>query len=161
MRRTILLAIAIATCLAGTALAQAGGPMMPKGKWWRMPQVSKELGLTAEQQTKLDAIFNASSTELIDMKADVDKLGIELRAQLEKPQSAKKDVIAVAQKLGTARGRLFEREIAMMVDMKSVLNEEQWGMLRSKLEERAGRMRDERREPGGGGPEGPRPRNPR
>ncbi|MBI2215236.1 MAG: periplasmic heavy metal sensor [Acidobacteria bacterium] len=160
MKRLTLLAVAFATCVAGSALAQAGGPMMPKGKWWRMPQVAKELRLTGDQQTKLDAIFNASSTELIDLKADVDKLGIELRAQLEKPQSARKDVIGVAQRLGAARGRLFEREIGMMVDMKAILNEDQWEMLRSKLEERAGRMRDEMR-PQGGGPDRPRPRNPR
>ncbi|MFA6955518.1 MAG: periplasmic heavy metal sensor [Thermoanaerobaculia bacterium] len=158
MRRTIGLSILIVGLIAGPALAQQGGPMMPKGKWWRMPEVSKELKLTADQQTKLDAIFNSSSTELIDLKADVDKLGIELRAQLEKSQSAKKDVLSVAQKLGMARGRLFEREIAMMVDMKSVLNDEQWSVLREKLEQRANRMRDEMRE---GGPDRPRPRNPR
>jgi len=162
MRRAICLSIVIIGFVAGSALAQqGGGPMMPKGKWWRMPEVSKQLKLTADQQTKLDAIFTASSTELIDLKADVDKLGIELRAQLEKSQSAKKDVLAVAQKLGVARGRLFEREIAMMVDMKSVLNDEQWDMLREKLEQRAGRMRDEMREQGPGGPDRPRPRNQR
>jgi Spy/CpxP family protein refolding chaperone len=154
MKRTMLIATLLAACLTGSALAQgAGGPMMPKGKWWRMPQVSKELGLTADQQTKLDAIFNATSTELIDLKADVDKLGIELRAQLEKPQTPRKDVLSVAQRRGVARGRLFEREIGMMVDMKSVLNEDQWRVLRSKLEERAGRMRDEMRGQGDG--EGP------
>lgn len=161
MRRAICPAILIIGLIAGTALAQQGGPMMPKGKWWRMPEVSKELKLTADQQTKLDAIFTVSSTELIDLKADVDKLGIELRAQLEKSQSAKKDVLTVAQKLGNARGRLFEREIAMLIDMKSVLNDEQWDVLREKLEQRAGRMRDEMRESGAGGPDRPRPRNPR
>jgi hypothetical protein len=49
----------------------------------------------------------------------------------------------------------------MMIDMKSVLNDEQWEVLREKLEQRAGRMRDEMREPGPGGPDRPRPRNPR
>jgi Spy/CpxP family protein refolding chaperone len=166
MKRACFLVIAMVTFLTGSALAQGagaggpGGPMMPKGKWWRMPEVAKQLRLSADQQTKLDAIFNASSGELIDLKADVDKLGIELRAQLEKPQSAKKDVVAVAQKLGSARGKLFEREIGMMVDMKSVLDEDQWAMLREKLEERAGRMREELRD-GGGPSDRPRPRNPR
>lgn len=163
MNRTIRAIALMFVLAAGSALAQGGPPggggmMMPKGRWWRMPQVAQQLSLSADQQSKLDAIFNATSTELIDLKADVDKLGIELRAQLEKPQSAKKDVLAVAQKLGVARGRLFEREIGMMVDMKGVLTEEQWAMLRDKLEERADRMRDDAR---GGKPERPRPRNQR
>ncbi|MGK2856365.1 MAG: Spy/CpxP family protein refolding chaperone [Thermoanaerobaculia bacterium] len=133
--------------------------MMPKGKWWRMPEVAKQLKLTAEQQKQLDDVFNQSQSELIDLKADADKLGIELRAQLEKSQAARKDVLSVAQKLGVARGRLFEREVAMMVDMKSVLTEEQWSELRAKLEERIGRMREDLR---GGGPDGgPRQQNPK
>lgn len=147
----------ISALTAGSALAQ--GPMMPKGKWWRMPEVAKQLKLTAEQQKQLDDVFNQSQSELIDLKADADKLGIELRAQLEKSQAARKDVLSVAQKLGVARGRLFEREVAMMVDMKSVLTEEQWSELRAKLEERIGRMREDLR---GGGPDGgPRQQNPK
>ena len=161
MKRAWCLAIVIAAFAAGTALAQ--GPMMPRGKWWRMPEVARQLQLTADQQTKLDDVFNASQTELVDLKADADKLGIELRALLEKPKSSKKDAIAVAQKLGVARGKLFEREIGMMIDMKSILNEEQWNQLRAKLEERAGRGRDDGREPPPGGPgdRQPRPNKPR
>lgn len=163
MRRAVGLALVVIVALvAGAASGQGQGAMMPKGKWWRMPEVAKQLQLTGDQQARLDVIFNASSTELIDLKADVDKLGIELRAQLEKSQTPRKDVLAVAQRLGVARGRLFEREIGMMVDMKTVLNDEQWATLREKLEERAGRMRDEMREPGGGGqpPRRPNNRNP-
>lgn len=156
MRRAWCLAALIMALAAGSAMAQ--GPMMPKGKWWRMPEVAKQLKLTAEQQTKLDGVFNESQTELIDLKADADKLGIELRAHLEKPQVARKEALAAAQKLGVARARLFEREVAMMVDMKSILNEEQWSMLRVKLEERMGRMRDEMRDGGDGPP--PRQGNP-
>lgn len=157
MRRAWCLAVVIAAFASSSAIAQ--GPMMPKGKWWRMPEVAKQLKLTAEQQAKLDEVFNGSQTELIDLKADADKLGIELRAHLEKPQVAKKEAIAAAQKLGVARGKLFEREVAMMVDMKSVLNEEQWSVLRTKLEERMGRMRDDMRD-GGDGPPPPRQQGP-
>ncbi len=162
MKRAWCLAILIAIFGTGAALAQ--GPMMPKGKWWRMPEVAKQLKLTSDQQTKLDEVFNVSQTELIDLKADADKLGIELRANLEKSQSSRKEALAVAQKLGIARGKLFEREVAMMIDMKAVLSDDQWSMLRSKLEERAGRMRDELRQPGPGGPgmsRQPNPRRPR
>lgn len=157
MRRAWCLAVVIVAFAAGSAMAQ--GPMMPRGKWWRMPEVAKQLKLTAEQQTKLDEVFNGSQTELIDLKADADKLGIELRAHLEKPQVAKKEAIAAAQKLGVARGKLFEREVAMMVDMKSVLTEEQWSVLRTKLEERMDRMRGDMRD-GGDGPPPPRQQNP-
>ncbi len=139
MKRLI---IAAAALLIAASTFAADGPPFPKGRWWRMPQVVSRLELTQDQQTKLDDIFNTSQVELIDLKADVDKLGVELRAQLEKPQSARKDVVSVASKLGAARSKLFEREIGMMVDMRSVLSSDQWTRLRGAMDEMSRRMRE-------------------
>ena len=139
------------TMMAGAALAQ-DVPSMPRGRWWQMPQVVKQLGITAEQQGKLDAIFQASQTDLIDLKADVDKQGVELRAMLEKPQTSRKDVLATASKLSASRGKLFEREITMLFDMRAVLSEQQWSALRMAMEERRSAAQRER---------GDRPRPPK
>src|SRR6266481_8919102 len=49
-----------------------------------------------------------------------------------------------AQKLSDARGRLFERELMMLADMRGVLNESQWNRMRSGLLERLGNATPQR-----------------
>lgn len=136
-RRVLFAALIL---LASTiALAQP----MPPGKWWQRPEVVKELALTAEQQQKLDDAFRVAADDLIDARGDVEKAQVALRGELDRPQLRRNDIRAIATRLSEARAKLFERELMMLVDMRSVLNESQWDRLRKHLD----RM-DEQRRPG-------------
>lgn len=129
-----------------TAFAQQDRPMMPKGRWWKMPEVAKRLSLTPEQQEKLDAVFTKRSKELIDLKAEMEKSAIELRASLEKFGSSSTDVLGHATAVGNARGMLFRKEIEMMLDIRAELTEEQWTKLRTAIDQQIeNRFRDSRR----------------
>jgi Spy/CpxP family protein refolding chaperone len=129
-------AIAIATT--------SGAQELPPGKWWHRPEVAKRLDITAQQREKLDAVFRDAATELIDLKADVDKLQIAMRSELAKTQLNRQEIANVAARFNEARGRLFSREVMMLVDMRGVLTDSQWTRLRDELENRRERMRDER-----------------
>jgi hypothetical protein len=60
----------------------------------------------------------------------------------------------IAARLSEARGKLFEREVMMLVDMRGVLNDPQWMKMRTFLD----RMQDERGRPNGPNPQKqPRP----
>ena len=137
MRRHIMLVALGALMITATAAAQ-----MPPGKWWRRPEIAQTLGLTADQQVRLDAVFRAAANDLIDQRADVEKLNIALRGELDQPQLNKANVQRLAQRLGEARGKLFEREVLMLVDMRSVLNDEQWTRLRAELDRERPRQMD-------------------
>lgn len=153
-----LTALAVTLLLSPLASLAQDRPMMPKGRWWKMPEVAKRLALTAEQQTKLDAVFTERSKELIDLKAGMEKAAIELRASLEHFDSKPADVLKNSAALGDARAKLFTKEIEMMLDMRAELNEEQWSQLRSALEQHMENRMDGRRpmqRPGQGTP--PRP----
>jgi Spy/CpxP family protein refolding chaperone len=122
---------------------------MPPGKWWQRAEVIKELQLTNEQRDKLDEIFRAAADGLIDAKANVEKLQVALRGELDRAQLRRAEVIRIAGQLNDARGRLFEREITMLLDMRGVLSDEQWNDIRDRLDQRP-------MGPGHGGPGGPR-----
>ena len=155
MRKLMFLALLSLT--AGAAFAQ--GPGLPNGKWWRKSEVVERLALSQDQQQKLDGIFRASAPQLIDLRGDVEKRSLELRGELDQPQLNRGDIQRLAAKLNDSRGRLFERELMMMVDMRSALSDEQWGRLRSAMADQEGpRGRGMRRGEQGQQPPPPRER---
>jgi hypothetical protein len=142
LRKTIL---AVLMLLALGAHAQP----MP-GKWWRREDIAQKLELNREQQRRLDEIFQSVAEQLIDDKAMTNKLELQLRGELDRPQLRRTEIQRIAGQLNTVRGRLFERELMMLVDMRGVLEEEQWQKLQDMELPRLG--------PGGpGGPGGRRP----
>jgi hypothetical protein len=138
--------IAVAALLmlvASAALAQVN---LPPGKWWRRPDVVQMLNLSDQQQDDLERVFQKSAPDLIDARGDVEKQSLALRAALDRPQLDREQVRALAQRLNEARGRQFQRELMMLVDMRSVLTELQWNRLRNALDRLAQQKQEQRRE---------------
>jgi len=127
MRRIAFALAALFT--VSSAFAQA----LPPGKWWRRPEIVQNLNLTDEQQDRLELIFRASATELIDLKAEVDKSSIALRGELDRPQLDRAAIHRIAVRMNDARGKLFDRELMMLVEMRGVLTDPQWNRMRNEL----------------------------
>ncbi len=124
-------AFALLTLMIATATLAAD---LPPGKWWRRPEIAQSLGLTAEQQDKLENVWRAASGDLIDFRGEVEKQNIALRTELDRPQLDRRAVQNAAARLNVARGRLFERELMMLVDMRGVLSDAQWSRMRAQLD---------------------------
>jgi Spy/CpxP family protein refolding chaperone len=147
------IALALLTLvLASSAFAQAN---LPPGKWWRRPDIVQILNLSEDQQNKLEAIFRTSSSDLIDLRGEVEKQNINLHGELDSQQLDRAAIKRDAQKLSDARGRLFERELMMLIDMRTVLNDTQWNRMRSGLLDRLGNAGQQR--PKANGQNQPRP----
>jgi Spy/CpxP family protein refolding chaperone len=127
IRRIALALVALFT--VSSVFAQA----LPPGKWWRRPEIVQSLNLTDEQQDRLELIFRASAVDLIDLKADVDKANVALRGEIDRPQLDRAAIHRVAVRLNEARGRLFDRELTMLVEMRGVLTDPQWNRMRNEL----------------------------
>lgn len=125
--------IAAAILITATA-ASLGAADLPPGKWWRRADVAQKLALTPDQQSRLDEVFRNAATDLIDRKAEVEKAAVALRGELDQPQLNRANLQRMAARLTEARGRLFERELMMLADMRGVLTEAQWTRLRQELE---------------------------
>ena len=124
---------------ASAALAQVN---LPPGKWWRRPDLIQMLNLSNEQQDRLERVFQNSAPDLIDLRGEVEKQSIALRAALDRSQLEREQVRGIAQKLNEARSRLFQRELMMLVDMRGVLNDMQWNRLRNALDRLAERKQE-------------------
>jgi Spy/CpxP family protein refolding chaperone len=131
MKKRLIFCAAFALTLA--TFADAASPF-PRGKWWRRPDFAQQLALTDEQQTKLDSVFHSAANELIDLRGETEKLSIALRSELDQPQLNRENLRKLAARLSDVQGKLFERELMMLVDMRSVLSNEQWSRLRTELD---------------------------
>src|SRR5262245_61816855 len=99
MTRRIAL-VALLMLVASAALAQIN---LPPGKWWRHPGIVRELNLTDEQRDRLENVAVNSANDLIDLRAEVEKQTIALRAALDRPQLDREQIRQVAQRLNDAR----------------------------------------------------------
>ena len=140
--RILFAALLITAALVFSSIAEA--QQLPPGKWWRREEVARQLELTREQQDKLDEVFRAAANGLIDAKAEVDKLQIALRGELDRAQLRRQELQRLAAQLTQARGKLFERELMMLADMRGILNHEEWTRLRTHLARAQERMRRDR-----------------
>jgi Spy/CpxP family protein refolding chaperone len=148
MKRAIL----FAACTLFVAVSMSGQEGMPPGKWWRRAEIVRNLSLTEDQQNRLEVIFRNASTELIDTRAENEKAMIALRGELDRPQLDRAAIRKAAQRVNDARARRFERELMMLVDMRAVLNDEQWNRMRAALDRLQDGPKDNRRPKQGGQP---------
>lgn len=147
MKKQIVIAAALfAATLVVPVIATA--QQLPPGKWWRREEVIRHLELTNAQQEKLDEVFRGAADDLIDARAAVEKLQVALRGELDRTQLRRSELQRIGAQLSVARGKLFERELMMLADMRGILDEEQWMKLRTHLD----RMRPDRG-PQGEGPQ--------
>ncbi|MGA8808984.1 MAG: periplasmic heavy metal sensor [Thermoanaerobaculia bacterium] len=126
--------IALLTALTVVFATSAFAQNLPPGKWWRRPEIVQSLNLAEEQQNRLETIFRTASTDLIDLRGEVEKQNIALRGDLDQAQLERATIRRDAQRLSDARTHLFERELMMLVDMRAVLNDSQWNRMRSQLD---------------------------
>lgn len=112
--------------LAWPLAASAQMPEVPPGKWWKRPRVVESLALTAEQQEKLEATFAKNRRAFIDLKADVEKRQLDLEELLTKKGTDSKKISDATDALEQSRGRLGKARMMMIVEMKTILTEEQW-----------------------------------
>ena len=138
-QRVLFAALLMAATLTLASIAE--GQQMPPGKWWRREEVARQLELTRDQQDKLDEVFRSAANGLIDARADVEKLQIALRGELDRVQLRRQELQRLAGQLSQARGKLFERELMMLADMRGILSDEQWNRLRTFLDRAQERMR--------------------
>ena len=61
----------------------------PPGRWWTDPALVQKLGLTADQQKRIDALFQQNRLKLIDLSAGVQKEEAILEPLLEADQSGR------------------------------------------------------------------------
>ena len=137
--------------------------MGPHGRWWNNPEIAQKVGLSADQQKKMDDIFQQHRLKLVDLHANLEKQQILIRPLIEADNPNESQVLAQIDKIAQARAELEKADAHMLFDIRKVLTADQWQKLkvlhqqhREEMMRRGERgergWRDHGRGPGPGGP---------
>jgi Spy/CpxP family protein refolding chaperone len=141
------------------------------GRWWDNPKVAQQVGLTADQQKKMDDIMQQHRLKLIDLNAAVQKQQAIMEPLIEADQPDEGKILAQIDAIAQARAELEKANARMLLGIRQVLTPDQWKKLKTMRAERTRDWRDGRdgrdgrgmrggRGPGGPGPAGGPPTPP-
>src|ERR1051325_8130600 len=109
----VLATFALAGFASGAVAQQTGFP------WWKDDKVIKELGLTPDQSTRIDAIFRATLPQLRQSKDDLDRQETEL-SRLIGQNADEGQVGHQVDKVEAIRGALNKMRTLMLLRMRQV-----------------------------------------
>ena len=101
------------------------------GTWWRNKNNIALLSLTAEQQQKMDDVFQQSRIKLIDLTATLDKEEAILEPLMKAERLDEIKVGMQIDKVADARAELEKVNARMLLGVRMVLTPEQWTKLNS------------------------------
>jgi len=120
----------------------------PPGRWWTDPETVKDLGLTPDQQKRMDELFQQSRLKLIDLNAALQKQEVILQPLLGADQPNESQILSQIDKVAQARAELEKANARMLLGLRSVLTVDQWKKLQAERRTQRDEFRGERREGG-------------
>ena len=141
MRRLLLYMLVCFFVLSGVSMARDRGypkdgmEGLPRGKWWRMPEVASELKISSDEQAKLDDLHYKHRNQMVDHESVLKKAQIALEWFVEKEkldESACKDQF---QKVLEARNALSTERYSFLIEVRKLLGYERFLQLKPKFYE--------------------------
>ena len=115
--------LALAAILAGAAVL-LGSPASAQGfKWWQSDTFVRGLGLTQDQSTKIEAVFQKTLPVLKQQKDALDKAQADFNQMVEASDDAQ--VMAQVGVVEAARSELNKSRTMMLLRMRRVLTPDQ------------------------------------
>lgn len=109
--------LVVLLCSAASASAQGA-------KWWQDEGYKRELGLTQEQSSRLEEIFQKSLPTLRRQKTEFDRLQAEFDRLVERGDDA--SVMGQVDAVEGARAELNKGRTMMLLRMRRSLTADQW-----------------------------------
>jgi Spy/CpxP family protein refolding chaperone len=110
----------------------------PPGRWWTDPALIQRLRLTADQQKRIDTLFQQNRLKLIDLSAGVQKEEAILEPLLEADRPDESQVLAQIDRIAQARAELEKANARMLLGFRGVLTLDQWKKLQAEDPRRRG-----------------------
>jgi Spy/CpxP family protein refolding chaperone len=101
------------------------------GKWWTNPLMIRRLGLTEEQQKKLDQVYQQHRIRLIDLRAALEKEEALLDPMLAAEHPPETQVLSQIDRIANARADLEKANARMLFGFRQILTAGQWAELES------------------------------
>jgi len=120
--------------------------IVPSGTWWKNPDTIASLGLTADQQKKMDDLFLQSRIALIHLHASLDEEQLKLEPLLDSNPPDQVKSLAEISKIADLRADLEKANAKMLLGLRSVLTADQWTKLQADQHARRDRTKDKDKE---------------
>ena len=102
-----------------------------RGKWWKHPQIASELGLTEEQISTIETIFDKKKVKMTELKDKLLEKRTQLQEKIADPNAKRKDIDNQAEEVDKLILKLDKIKREMILEIREVLTPDQ----RAKLQE--------------------------
>ena len=99
------------------------------GRWWQNPEMAQRLGLTEDQQKRMDDVFQQYRLKLIDLSASLQKEEAVLEPLMAAPLGDEGKITAQIDRVAQARAELEKSNARMLLGVRRVLTQDQWKKL--------------------------------
>ena len=148
MRKLTLLALLIVFALPGISMARDPGfgwegpghgkknMGVPRGKWWKMPEVASKLALTQGEKEKLDTTYLQHRQQMIDLHSQVEKERLELEQLLDSSTFNAAACMDRFQKVQEAQSNLATERFRFLVQARELLGLDRFQQLKAEVQHR-------------------------
>jgi Spy/CpxP family protein refolding chaperone len=114
-----------------SSIKQASGGLQTglPDRWWKNPATAQSLGLTADQQKKMDDVFQQYRLKLIDLNAALEKEEVTLEPLVATEPLDESKTTAQIDRVAQARAELEKANGRMLLGIRKQLTPEQWSRL--------------------------------
>ncbi len=140
-----LYAVVIALLLCPVAASARSDT--PPGRWWHLPKISDNLGLSQAEKDALDTLYVQSRRALMETKNELEKERFELDTMLDKKDTKDRAAIEQFKKVDRSRGKLSMERFRYLLEVRKILGYERYQKLMTSAREyhdRKGRDRGAR-----------------
>lgn len=103
----------------------------PRGRWWSNPDVAAKIGLSADQQKKMDAVFEQARPNLMGLLQAVHGEEQNMAPLLAADQPDESRILAQIDRIAQARAELEKANARMLLQLRRLLTPEQWKTLQA------------------------------
>ena len=136
----------VVAAAALTVLAVFPAAGQDRHKWWADETTRQEIGLSAEQATRAEEIFQASLPRLRELKSDLDTLEAELNALIRENKADESVVAGKIDAVERVRGEMSKTRMLMLYRIHRLLTAEQQERLKVMIDRERARRRVGERE---------------
>jgi Spy/CpxP family protein refolding chaperone len=122
-----------------TPMERLLGSRGAEGRWWNNPTAVQRLNLTDDQRKSMDQILLQHRTNLIDMRASLEKAELAMEPLMQADQPDENGILAQIDKVAQARAELEKANARFLLEVRAKLTPDQWkGLQAWRSERRAG-----------------------
>jgi Spy/CpxP family protein refolding chaperone len=103
----------------------------PHGRWWNNPEWVQKLGLTSDQQKKMEAVSEQSRPHLMELLSTVREEETAMEPLLAADQPDEGKILAQIDRVAQARAELEKANARMLLGLRRLLTPDQWKTLQA------------------------------